>query len=145
MHLEAERAYRGSVIQTAWSSNVAVIQVLYTLRTADWTFHGVRVETLDQGWEVSSDATKLLWVLEDHQGLRTWQECRQRPFIIDGELEHDIEKIVGHYESQTGSVYYAVKWVDFECPTWELEDDLSSCQLITEYCMHLPGSDWGII
>ena len=51
----------------------------------------------------------LLGWVEDGEGLQIWPECRQQPQIIDGELEHEIEKMVGSYESQTGSVYYAVK------------------------------------
>ena len=140
IHLRAESAYRGSFVRTAWSSNVVILQVLYSLRTPNQIFHGVKVDTLDQEVGASTDGNGLLWVAEDSQGLRVWQECRQRPFILDGEIEYEIEEIVGHYEAQTGSVYYAVKWSDYECPTWELEDNLRSTRFITEYCMQLLGS-----
>ncbi|KEY63885.1 hypothetical protein S40285_08976 [Stachybotrys chlorohalonatus IBT 40285] len=133
MHLIPDRSHRGSLVHTAWSSNVSILQVLYSIKTSDLTFHGVTVEGFD-------DSGDLLWVLEDHLGLRIWQECRQRPFISDGdlgELENEIEEIVGHYEAPTGSIYYAVKWVGYECPTWELEDDLGGGRQITDYCMHL--------
>jgi hypothetical protein len=126
---------RSSFVRTAWSSNVTILQVLYTYRTSTHTFLGVRTETLQQ----KSDHHSLLWVVKDGQGFRVWQECRQRPFIINGESEFEIQGIIGHYETQTGAVYYAVKWIHYECPTWELEDDLWNCQLITDYCLYLPS------
>jgi len=62
-------------------------------------------------------------------GLQIWQDCWSQPRINDGELEHEIKGKVGHYESQTGSVYYAV--VNYGCSTWELEEDIcSSCYLL---------------
>jgi hypothetical protein len=133
MRLNANQAYQGSFVQTAWSSKVAILEVLYSFRTSHQTIFGVRAETLDQ----KSDHHGLLWVRKDSRGFQLWQECRQRPYIIDGESDYEIEEILGHYETESGTVYYAVKWIDYECPTWELEDDLWSCRLITSYCLHL--------
>lgn len=138
MQLQPDWAHRGSFVQTAWSSSVVILQVLYTIKTPDRIFHGAIVENLDQASGTSA-TDNLLWVVDDSYGLRMWQECRQRPFITQGEYGYEIEEVFGHYETQTGSVYYAVKWVDYECPTWELEDDLYDSNLTTEYCMHLQG------
>lgn len=121
-------------VRTAWSSKVAILEVLYTYRTLYQTFLGVRTETLDP----TSDQNGLLWVCKDTQGYQVWQECHQRPYIIEGESDYDVKEILGHYESPNGSVYYAVKWIGYECPTWELEDDLWGCRLITTYCLSLP-------
>ncbi|KAK8038384.1 hypothetical protein PG994_015151 [Apiospora phragmitis] len=67
-----------------------------------------------------------------------WQECQQRPRLIDGEPTHAIEDVVAHYQTSTGSVYYAIKWAGYECPTWELESDLDGCvELSTPSCMRL--------
>ncbi|KAK4206201.1 hypothetical protein QBC37DRAFT_301271 [Rhypophila decipiens] len=137
MQLQPDWARRGSLVQTAWSSNVVILQVLYTVTTLDRKFHGVIVENPVQARGASA-TDDLLWVFDDSCGLRVWQECRQRPFITEGEYG-EIEQVFGHYENPTGSVYYAVKWTDYECPTWELEDDLYDSQLTTEYCIHLPG------
>jgi hypothetical protein len=133
MRLNSSQAYRGSIIRTAWSSKVAILEVLFSFGTSYRTFLGVRAETLDR----KSDHDELLWVCKDSQGFQLWQECRQRPYIIDGESDYEIEQILGHYESQSGDIHYAVKWIDYECPTWELEDDLWSCRLITTYCLDL--------
>ncbi|KAK3933652.1 hypothetical protein QBC46DRAFT_368648 [Diplogelasinospora grovesii] len=120
-------AYLGSPVRTGWSSHVVVMQVLYTLWKPELIFHGIRVENLDgdlRNWPYTEG---LLW------------ECRQRPRIINGEADFEIEEIVGHYQAQSGLVYYAIKWVEYECPTWELEDDLYGySQLLTQYCRHLP-------
>ncbi|KAK4206037.1 hypothetical protein QBC37DRAFT_301603, partial [Rhypophila decipiens] len=71
-------------------------------------------------------------VFDNTYSLRVWQECRQRPFITEGKYGYEVEQISGHYETPTGSVYYGVKWTVYECPTWELEDDLYNSQLTTE-------------
>lgn len=135
MRIITDQAYHGSFVRAAWSSKVAILEVLYSLKTSNQIFLGVRGETLDP----QSDHHGLLWVSKDSQGFQVWQECRQRPFIMEGESEYEIEEILGHYETQTGAVYYAVKWFDYECPTWELEDDLWSSRLITDYCLQLPS------
>ncbi|KAK3933477.1 hypothetical protein QBC46DRAFT_368726 [Diplogelasinospora grovesii] len=137
--LNPKVAYLGCPVRTGWSSHVVVVQVLYTLWKPELIFHGVRVENLDGDFRNWPYTEGLLWVLEDGQELRIWQECRQRPRIIDGEADCEIEEIVGHYQAQSGPVYYAIKWVGYECPTWELEDDLHGySQLLTQYCRHLP-------
>ncbi|KAH8655519.1 hypothetical protein BX600DRAFT_385289 [Xylariales sp. PMI_506] len=133
-------AYCGASVQTVWSSHVIIVQVLYSLKARNETFHGVKVETLnyESGHPLYYDG--LLWVVEDGGNLRIWQECRQSPWITDGEVEGEIEEIIGHYESDTGSVYYAIKWMDYECPTWELEEDVLTCQLIDHYWLHCSGA-----
>lgn len=123
-------AYRGSIVRTACSSHVIVTQVLYSFKALDQIFHGVKVVP-EPGHPSYYDG--LLWVVDDGEGLLVWQECRQRPRIIDGKFEHEIEEIVGHYESWTGSVYYAIKWMDYKCPTWESEEDMLTCHLINKY------------
>ncbi|KAH7303147.1 hypothetical protein B0I35DRAFT_365538 [Stachybotrys elegans] len=132
-HLGSDGSHKQLFTQAPWSPKVPILQVICSIKTASRTFHGVQVEALDQ----ESNHHSLVWVFEDIRGFRVWQECCQRPFIIDGESVNEIKEIVGHHEDQTGCVYYAVKWTDYECPTWELEDDLGNHQIITEYCLQL--------
>ncbi|KAK1656939.1 hypothetical protein BDP55DRAFT_738597 [Colletotrichum godetiae] len=51
-------------------------------------------------------------------------ECAQRPHMIDGHSSYVPESIAGHHEAGNGAVLYGVKWIGYECPTWELESDL---------------------
>jgi hypothetical protein len=99
------------------------------------TFYGVRVENLDQtGWDWL-DRDGLLWVFDNGQHLEIWQESRQRPRVVDGIPDCGIERIVGHYQDESGRVYYGVKWLNYESPSWELEEDLERCSdLLTRYC-----------
>lgn len=138
-HLDPDGKYEGSFVRTAWSSRVVILRVLYTITSTNQSilFHGVKAKTTDRKQEASAE-DELLWVFKDCSGLRLWQECRQKPFIIDGEVDSDIEEIVGHHEDESGAIHYAVKWLDYECPTWESEADLYTCPLITDYCLNLP-------
>ena len=37
------------------------------------------------------------------------------------------KSLIGYYRSVSGNVFVGVKWRGYECPTWELEDDLLQC------------------
>lgn len=77
---------------------------------------------------------RLIWAYGDDRQLSLWQDIRQRPRIIDSKSEANIERIVGHYQVATGEYYYAIKWKNYACPTWELEANLSCFDsFLTEY------------
>ncbi|KAH8659437.1 hypothetical protein BGZ61DRAFT_433541 [Ilyonectria robusta] len=117
--------YRECPVQTAWSSDVIVVEVLMTFTTPNWTFHGIRAANYDwEQWDwPRSDG--LLWVVDDGQRLRLWQDFRQCPNVMQCDSECSVEAVIGYYQSDTGNNYVAVKWQDYECPTWELESDLA--------------------
>ena len=134
MSPDFENVQIGSFIKTDWSSQLVIIEVLYTVENLVRTFHGVRFKNLEKKTEDWPQDEGLLWVYNEGHIVRIWQECRQRPRFIEGEPDCEIREIVGHYYTQTGLVYYAILWMEYECPTWELEENLDSCsQLITEY------------
>jgi hypothetical protein len=105
----AQYHYRGSVIETPWSSRIIVVEVLFTVRTSKWTFHGIRAVNAERcAWDWP-ELENLLWVFDDGHGLRLWEECRQRPHTSDGQSTHEIESIIGYYQSATGNIYTGVK------------------------------------
>lgn len=123
----------GAKIYTPWSSNVILLEILLIHHNVVGTFYGIRSETRDkEGWPLDSKSP--LWVYDDNKTLRLWQEFRQCPRTQDLD---NIEDIIGHYESNSGKIYYAVKWSDYACPTWELEEDMLCYDYsLNEYYMH---------
>jgi hypothetical protein len=115
--------HRGRNIQTAWSPQVTILEVLLSVKVSHWVFHGVRAETLEPLWDWP-DMESLLWVFDDGTGFKLWQDFQHRPRIVNGEAAFGVESVVGHYQSETGNVYLGVKWWGYDCPTWELEDDM---------------------
>jgi hypothetical protein len=132
MCLELNSLLKGFPVQTPWSTSITVFRALTKFKTATEEFYGVLVEDTD-----NQNDCKLLWILERPNGFSTWQESRHRPLIREGESEDEIDNVFGHYEDLEGQVYYAVKWKDYECPTWELEEDLRDCQSTMDYTMQL--------
>ncbi|GAM24021.1 hypothetical protein SAMD00019534_071960 [Acytostelium subglobosum LB1] len=49
--------------------------------------------------------------------------------IIDGELEHEVERIINHRTKRNKSVEYLVKWFGYDeaNATWETSDNLTHC------------------
>lgn len=130
--------WRGSQVDTLWSSNVVVERVLCIFQTATVVFYGVEVENQDFNLRDYPRKTELLWVFADGNKINVWMESRQRPQIVGGELQEKVEHIVGHFQDESGEIYYAVKWAGYECPTWELESDLHTCSdITTRYCKGL--------
>lgn len=117
---------RGTPVQTSWSSDVIVKQVLVTLRSVKRTFYGIIASNLDSGPWDWLPCDQPLWVVDDGSGLRVWQECRQRSCHGDEGEELRAREVVGHYEAGSGNVFLAVLWEDYEGPTWELESQLAS-------------------
>ncbi|KAI9146679.1 hypothetical protein HJFPF1_13584 [Paramyrothecium foliicola] len=125
----AQYHYRGSVIETPWSSHIVVVDVLFTIKTSKWTFHGVRAaNTKRRAWDWP-ELEHLLWVFDDGRGLRLWEDCHQRPYTSDGQSTHEIESIIGYYQSATGNIYTGVKWRDYDCPTWEFDEEIQDIQM----------------
>jgi hypothetical protein len=58
MRIITDQTYQVSFVQAAWSSKVAILEVLCSLKTSNQIFLGVRGETLDP----KSDHHGLLWV-----------------------------------------------------------------------------------
>ncbi|KAK8013724.1 hypothetical protein PG991_009317 [Apiospora marii] len=116
-------AWKGSGIRSHWSLDLIVARVLYTLQTPNAVFHGVLAHNQDR-WLVDGPDESLLWVCERDGSVAVWQEDQQRPTISEGRSDHDMGAVIGHYDSRSGALYYSIKWVGYECPTWESEQDL---------------------
>lgn len=115
--------HQGRAVQAAWSPQVIIIEVILSVSVSQWIFHGVRAETCDQHWDWL-DVESLLWVFDDGTGLKLWQDFPHRPRMVNGEAAFGVESIVGHYQSASGNAYVGVKWWGYDCPTWELEDEM---------------------
>ncbi|KAH7115701.1 hypothetical protein EDB81DRAFT_655755 [Dactylonectria macrodidyma] len=116
--------FRGAPVQTTWSQNVLVIEVILTFKTSNRTFHGIRAVNDDWGLWDWPRVENLLWVVDDGHRLRQWQESRQPPHVMESDSECIVEEVIGYYKADSGHEYVAIKWQDYECPTWELESDL---------------------
>ncbi|KAJ3497419.1 hypothetical protein NLG97_g1924 [Lecanicillium saksenae] len=119
--------YGGRFIKTPWSDQVVVLDVLYSVKASQSVFHGVRAMNTDLRWDWP-DVVHFLWVLEqdNDDDLKLAPEWQQPPRIINGELPCDIEFVIGDYQSAAGNTYLAVKWRGYDCPTWELEEDVTT-------------------
>lgn len=114
----------GTVIKGDWSPHITIRDVICTLRSGDRIFFGVLAEKQESRLWTWLESDLLLWVFDDGQCIREWQECAQRPHMFEGHSSYVPESIVGHHEAANGEVLYGVKWVGYGCPTWELESDL---------------------
>ncbi|KAH7112388.1 hypothetical protein EDB81DRAFT_827868 [Dactylonectria macrodidyma] len=125
---------RGTQIETPWSAQVTVREVLVTTHVNGWIFYGVLAETQDgESWDWLLNEC-LLWVFNDGTGFRMWQDPSQPSGFSSQEPECKFEKIVGHYASSTGECFLAVKWKDRLSPTWEPEQDMVYCaNAVTNY------------
>lgn len=121
-----ENVQYGAQVKTIWSSQVTISHIICTASAAPFTFYGVLTRNLDRVLDSSQTEDELLWVYNNGTSVSVWQETRQRPLAIEGLTEYEIKGIVGHYELENGRLFYAVKWFERDCPTWELEDDLST-------------------
>lgn len=128
----------GAHIRTPWSAHVVIKDILVTTQVGPWVFYGVCAETLDA---TSSDWTSpdcLLWVFDDASGPRMWQDTAQPSPFNSEDPEKNFDQIVGHYESNDGECYLAVKWKSCLAPTWERETDMVCCsRAITQYFTEL--------
>ncbi|KAM3549526.1 hypothetical protein ARSEF4850_008806 [Beauveria asiatica] len=73
------------------------------------------------------EIVNLLWIVEreDDDDLKLAPEWEQPSRSVDTELPRDIELVICDHQSAAGNTYLAVKWRDFDCPTWELEEDFN--------------------
>ena len=46
---------------------------------------------------------------------------------MSGEREYEVEKILDHAITAENYLYYLVKWMGYDDPTWEPEDHLKNC------------------
>ncbi|OHE90279.1 hypothetical protein CORC01_14424 [Colletotrichum orchidophilum] len=134
---------RGSTVHAAWSSCLEVVAVICTATSGAYMFYGVVVgirDPLEWDWR---DACQLLWVFEDEDCIKVWQECVERPRPSNAAWVSRLQCIVGCYETDDGTNLYAVKWDGYACPTWEAEEDLYNYgQLMAEHdetCQCAPG------
>lgn len=130
--------HAGDIINAPWSSRATVLKVLFVVQNADQDFYGVLYSNPDPlKWDWPS-STGILWVYHDGLQIRTWQEAGQKPSLTDYSSDFEIKQIFGHYENAEGQVHYAVKWVDYACPTWE-SDINDSCKHIADYHQRVSG------
>ena len=116
----------GDLIKAPWASHVILIEVVCTVTVTPlpYMFFGVMAETqYEPGWP--GFATELLWVYSDGSGLKLWNDFHQKPLLGERQYQ-EIEEICGFCELRNGDVYYAVRWLGYTCPTWELERPLFS-------------------
>lgn len=126
--------YKGRRIKTLWSPSVAVIEVLFSIKVLQQTYHGIRARYADESFWGLPNEESLLWVFDDGHDLKLCQEMHQQgPRIINDRLQFNIEAVIGTYQSAVGNVYLAVKWQTCDYPTWELEDDIIRCSDFSNY------------
>ncbi|KAM3547321.1 hypothetical protein ARSEF4850_010094 [Beauveria asiatica] len=118
-------SYSGRYIKTPWSDQVVILDVLYSLKVSRSIFHGIRAINTDLQWDWP-EIVNLLWIVEreDDDDLKLAPEWEQPSRSVDTELPRDIELVIGDHQSAAGNTYLAVKWRNFDCPTWELEKDV---------------------
>ncbi len=117
--------YTGSPVRTPWSSQVFVEEILCSADMQNRTFYGVILrnrECFGAEWLASKT---LHWVFDDGNGLRLWEQAEQRPLFLQDDAFPSLEDILCFLQWK-GRVYLAVKWREYGCPTWELEETLSS-------------------
>ncbi|KAK2038267.1 hypothetical protein LY76DRAFT_515722 [Colletotrichum caudatum] len=114
----------GTSVKGDWSSHIVVRRVVCTMQSGKRMFFGVLAQNQEPQLWNWPDSDMLLWVFDDGQRVKVWQEGAQRPHIVEGQCGYVLDSVVGHYEATNGAVYYGVKWAGYECPTWELESDL---------------------
>lgn len=119
--LTPQRQHRGAIIETQWSADVQVTDVLYSVEIDDHVFHGVKSVNLDINWDWHH-IENLLWITEEEGVLSPWRG--PIPSHVAYGSKYNTEYVVGDYVSTVGNVYWAIKWSGFDCPTWVLEDDL---------------------
>lgn len=119
---------KSTTIRIPWSSNARLKNILYIFKHSQKTFYGVEVEYFEDR------RNEMLWLVKEEGCLQAWQEFRQGPWITNGECQFEMNKIIGHYEAESGDIQYAVKWYGYCCPTWEHESALvSHLSSITTY------------
>ncbi|KAK2758443.1 hypothetical protein CKAH01_16832 [Colletotrichum kahawae] len=135
----------GSTVQTAWSSCLEVTEIICTATGGGRAFYGVVVEIRDPlAWDWL-DARQFLWVFEDEDCIKVWQESVERPRPSHAAWTSRLQCIIGCCETDEGTTLYAVKWDGYACPTWEAEEDLASHgQLLVDHhqiCRCTPGRE----
>jgi hypothetical protein len=113
------------MIHTAWCSNVVVAEVLLSINVSKRSFYGVRALIINEEFLEWLTVENLLWVFEDGGKLKVGQDYQSRPRINEAEANFGVEGIIGQYFSSAGNAFVGVKWEGYQCPTWELEDEVS--------------------
>ncbi|KAM3518601.1 hypothetical protein MY4038_010057 [Beauveria bassiana] len=72
------------------------------------------------------EIVSLPWIVEQENGddLKLAPEWERPSRGIDNRLPRDVELVIGDHQSAAGNTYLAVKWWGYDCPTWELEEDV---------------------
>ncbi|KAH9231811.1 hypothetical protein K456DRAFT_38010 [Colletotrichum gloeosporioides 23] len=136
---------RGSIVQAAWSSCLEVTEIICTVTGGGRDFYGVAVEIREPLVWDWLDTRQLLWVFEDEDCVKVWQESVERPRPSHAAWMSRLQCIVGCCETDDGTSLYAVEWDGYACPTWEAEEDLSNQgQLLADHdqtCKCKPGRE----
>lgn len=114
----------GAMIKIQWPWGLIVRKVLYTYEFGKKTFHGIVAREAPFS---AIDREPLLWVLDGENGLTEYWEVGPEPQRVGTSLEWDVERVIGHYRTREGQFIYSIKWVGYDCPTWEPEDHLGNC------------------
>ena len=101
------------------------MDVLYSFKVSRSVFHGVRAINTDLQWDWP-DLVNLLWIVEqdNNDDLKLAPEWEQPSRSVDNEFPREIELVIGEHQTAAGNTYLAVKWQGYDCPTWELEEDV---------------------
>ncbi|KAK1973445.1 hypothetical protein LZ30DRAFT_558177, partial [Colletotrichum cereale] len=107
---------RGTRIHAAWSLYLEVVEVICTATSSSRMFYGEVTEISNPlAWDWLDDH-QFLWVFQDEDRIKVWQESVERP-------ESGNACIGRCYETDYGTTLYAVKWDGYACPTWEAEEN----------------------
>ena len=131
---EAQFFHQNSTIRTAWSPDVVIRKILQSVQLGGYTFHGIVAENITPRHWDWLDTECLLWMCEVNGHLLFWPQVHQVPLYNIPQKPESIERILGHFESSSGTCYVAVKWKDLVCPTWEREEDIAPWgDVVTDY------------
>ncbi|KAL0930294.1 uncharacterized protein CTRU02_212479 [Colletotrichum truncatum] len=119
------RVHKGTAVNAAWSPLLDVVEVICTFESDGRVFYGVVTEIPHPFVWDWLDYRQVLWVFDDGDCVKVWQECVDRPRLSNPAWTSCLHSIVGCYETDGGYVLYAVKWDGYACPTWEAEEDMS--------------------
>ena len=129
---------RGDEVTYPWYPNFVVKKWITSFENSMGIFHAV---ILDDGDLLVDTRRRVppVWVFDCDGEFSIWHDIHQRPLSVS-QLEFNVERVICHYESEEGDVYYAVEMSRYLSPIWLL-DSKESIEAIQTYCLRLSTAE----